>query len=1077
MNVILPGHHRVYSHTAAFVSAAGAVTSVTSTSQHSQGPAGLTVTHNSVPVQLTAKAEDGGLGPSHPYGPSFPSSAPQPRPQPPPLPASASAPRVSPTSATSPSSLHLNTAWRPPGSPASAASPDSAPPNAPPPPPAGHGVSPASHAAAEPASPSFQASSSPSDAVEHHLTPHPSRHQPHSHSISATSPFLLAPPSPQSPAVPVDGREGDGGRSSNSEELHSQGRDALSPTDDQLPSSSPHRRSSSASSLARQSSQGDEVEAVDAHYGAEREEGDEREEEGDGRRGVDRVDDGAGGAVESSPSSAVTSPAPASSFAPSLVRPQSMMSPSSHLHRDSLSRQLYLDEELVPDDGTSAAEEGEVQAAARDSVESDDAGGVRGGPGGGDGGGVVGRPRLHLTGGSAADEPSRSSFSSSQSSSGLPSPVHAERRVDVSDEVKLSSILSLQTRRLENRFLKDFVPVPPPHVHVDTLVAASLAQFSKPIVQVMRDSFPYRRYQPRKIRLLDYEVDEAVKAKARLDQAKDAAKKGTAKLQDLFRQPSTAEPAEATANGGGSTASPSKGHVDLDNGRYEELGSPDDLLDVALFAVSDDDAAAAIKKEQTGGAREGLFWRFSPEFEWSEQASAELQLVRRQAVAFWTSASHHAVHFLLSVQALRFSLGNVEPLYATLAIYDLKAETKCSEDFHFDLNDPSLLPPPSAQAEAPFIDPLTQCKHAVFSLTEGHTHEAVMLVLKVERVLQGDPAEMEVYLKTKAKTPQELAALAKKSRANYTHLADYRQPFAWGMAPLFDGSGELRTSKGGSLSMERLYFQSDCLKDDLFIAMAREALADGGRRLRPFPPGSSFECRLDRLDEQVMPANRMDPSYIPLKNTAAVAPVLPLAEMNVAADAAVGGSGGGGGGSHHRAASTASLQATSAAPPTVKEVLDYTTSTLPIPANGFVNLLYVYPESIRFDKFRNIACRVQIRSSDSHVDPGASTAQPSGSEVLLKVLMGRSSSTSFTTSALTAVNYHKKSVTPQDEVKVMLPLHLTPTFHLFFTFYKSDHTHTSLPASHCRPHPSPTLLLSLVHSRLRLTVHCCSPAG
>jgi hypothetical protein len=34
------------------------------------------------------------------------------------------------------------------------------------------------------------------------------------------------------------------------------------------------------------------------------------------------------------------------------------------------------------------------------------------------------------------------------------------------------------------------------------------------------------------------------------------------------------------------------------------------------------------------------------------------------------------------------------------------------------------------------------------------------------------------------------------------------------------------------------------------------------------------------------------------------------------------------------------------------------------------------------------------------------------------------------------VNYHKKAPTPQEEIKIMLPLNLTTTSHLFFTFYK-----------------------------------------
>ena len=917
---------------------------------------------------------------------------------------------------------------------------------------------------------------------------------------------MLAPPSPQSPGAPLDGAEG---RSSSSSSQNSQSQDPYayiygggdgagvggSTGSHPLPSSSHPWQSSSSASLtsstppppfsafARQSSDdpydesiaGGEVIDYVPRPQEDRGEGEGTVEVGDGSGSTAIVGDdkGGGGGTdglgEMEPSSSSSSAVPSSaSLTSGVLRPPPVVSPS-HLRRGSISRQLYLDEELL-EDTTAVVDEVEPgMNSTADSAEAEEASTGGGGSIGGEA-----RPRLHARSHSGMDEQSRNSYSS-ESSSGLSSPVHVERRVDVSDAVKLSSILSMQSRKLENRFLKDFVPVPPPHVHVDTLVAASLAQFSKSIVQVVREVLPYRRYQPRKIRLLDYEVDEAVKAKARLDQAKDSGKKSS-QLQDLFKPPSHNHPdttADATANGTFAPSSSSssqsassapfsplhtKAYLDLDDGRYEDLGGPDDLIDLSLFSVTDDDVAASIKREQTSGAREGLFWRFSPEFEWNEGGSAELVLVKRQPVAFWTSSSAHAIHFLLSVQSLRFGLGNVEPLFCSLALYDLKTEEKCSEDFHFDLNDPSLLTN-QTHVESTNADPLTLCKHAVFSLTEGHVHDLVMCVLKVERVLQGDPAEMEVYLKTKPRTAPELAALAKKSRQNLIHLSEYRQPFAWGMFSLFDSQGDLRTPHG-SVRMDRLYLQTDSLKDDLFITMAREAHQDGGRKQRLFP-SSYFECRLDELSDSTMPANRVDPSCIPLKNSPHLAPVLPLAEMNVAVDG-----GASAGPHHHRAASNASLSS-SASPPICKEVLDFTTSTLPIPANGFVNLLYVYPESIRFDKFRNIACRVQIRSSDSHVDPVATSTSttasstpslsPTGGEVL-KLIMGKSSSSSFTTSALTQVNYHKKAVTPQDEIKIMLPLHLTPTFHLFFTFYKYTHTlhtlhtHTSYIAHHYATH-------------------------
>jgi len=52
------------------------------------------------------------------------------------------------------------------------------------------------------------------------------------------------------------------------------------------------------------------------------------------------------------------------------------------------------------------------------------------------------------------------------------------------------------------------------------------------------------------------------------------------------------------------------------------------------------------------------------------------------------------------------------------------------------------------------------------------------------------------------------------------------------------------------------------------------------------------------------------------------------------------------------------------------------------------------------------------------------------------VLLGESSRASFVSFATTTVNYHVKTPGLQDEIKIMLPLSLTPQTHLFFTFYQ-----------------------------------------
>jgi len=70
--------------------------------------------------------------------------------------------------------------------------------------------------------------------------------------------------------------------------------------------------------------------------------------------------------------------------------------------------------------------------------------------------------------------------------------------------------------------------------------------------------------------------------------------------------------------------------------------------------------------------------------------------------------------------------------------------------------------------------------------------------------------------------------------------------------------------------------------------------------------------------------------------------------------------------------------------------------------------LYVYPESVTFQKYRNITCRVQVRLADGAVD-GAGA----------KIMLGKSTSSAFTDHQYTQVNYHNYS--PNFQGNVLLP--------------------------------------------------------
>jgi hypothetical protein len=606
-------------------------------------------------------------------------------------------------------------------------------------------------------------------------------------------------------------------------------------------------------------------------------------------------------------------------------------------------------------------------------------------------------------------------------------------------------------------------------------------------------------------------------------QAAAAKKKPAGGLADIFNQPgetAAAPPAAAAGAAGGASlaatttnsAAALAAQAAEEAAREEEIES---LVQPDLLRVSAAKAEAAVEADRSTFARteESVFLRSAPAFDWREHMhKAEYTICKRMPPSAATGMWSRDVgsQFLISVASLRLGIGNIEPFFGCLALYDLRQGVRLSEDFHFDLNDNSLL---TGQLEVnkSCADAVTLSPHALFSVQDKHAD--VVLVVKLERILQGDPAELsEQYFKLKARTPAEMAALVKKTRNNLIYLGDYRQPFGWAMMTLFEDNGELRPfgspmalphERGQHFArMERIYSQTDALKDDLFVALMRETRdSNGSKGAGKQYPGTHLDLRIEEMTEGELPVNRVDVSLIPLKNTEQIKAVPAVAEYNVAADAPLPTGPGGSGPSivvpgtpsaaapptpmaastpHHQSQHSISVsglgplsQSSSfssaspssgptpssssgaagnlgpvapahctpysnnpvSSPPMVREVEEFSDyapplSGLPnlpppVPHTFFVNLLYLYPEFVKFEKFRNIACKVQFRSSDASVVAEG-----------LPVLRGKSSGANLTLSQLTQVNYHKKQCTPQDEIKCMLPLQLTPATHLFFTFYK-----------------------------------------
>ena len=86
----------------------------------------------------------------------------------------------------------------------------------------------------------------------------------------------------------------------------------------------------------------------------------------------------------------------------------------------------------------------------------------------------------------------------------------------------------------------------------------------------------------------------------------------------------------------------------------------------------------------------------------------------------------------------------IEPLFASMALYDAKERKKVSETFYFDLN-----PEPLKRmlgSHIPYNDISTLARACIFNIS--YPSSDLFLVIRLEKVLQGDINEcVEPYLK------------------------------------------------------------------------------------------------------------------------------------------------------------------------------------------------------------------------------------------------------------------------------------------------------------------------------------------
>uniref|UniRef100_A0A669BAN7 Dedicator of cytokinesis 6 n=1 Tax=Oreochromis niloticus TaxID=8128 RepID=A0A669BAN7_ORENI len=473
--------------------------------------------------------------------------------------------------------------------------------------------------------------------------------------------------------------------------------------------------------------------------------------------------------------------------------------------------------------------------------------------------------------------------------------------------------------------------------------------------------------------------------------------------------------------------------------------SPDALLPTVLEQTAAEDMDHRNTEARQQGRHNDLLGLFPPPDEDEAVERCSLPEVPKE---------HCGQRIMVKCLSLKFEI-EIEPIFGTLALYDIKEKKKISENFYFDLNSDQmkgLLKP-----HTPHVAISTLARSAIFSIT--YPSPDIFLVIKLEKVLQqGDISECcEPYMVMKesdsSKHKEKLEKLRLQAEQSCTRLGRFRMPFAWTAIHLLNivsSVGGLDRSDPDSDSERKGHGTWNERKKKGFERMS---IGDDMCNFATFRPATLtvtnfFKQEGDRLSDEDLykyladmrrPSSvlrRLRPVTAQLKIDISPAPDLP-----------------------HYCLSPELLHVKPYPDPRVrptKEVLEFPARQVYTPHTTYRNLLYVYPQSLNFSSrqgsVRNIAVKVQFMAGE---DPSQALA----------VIFGKSSCAEFMKEAYSPVIYHNKSPEFYEEMKMKIPANLTDNHHLLFTFY-----HISCQTKQNTPLETPvgyTWIPLMQHGRLR----------
>uniref|UniRef100_A0A674A3Q9 Dedicator of cytokinesis 8 n=1 Tax=Salmo trutta TaxID=8032 RepID=A0A674A3Q9_SALTR len=450
--------------------------------------------------------------------------------------------------------------------------------------------------------------------------------------------------------------------------------------------------------------------------------------------------------------------------------------------------------------------------------------------------------------------------------------------------------------------------------------------------------------------------------------------------------------------------------------------TPDPRVEGLLHFSNHDDLDRFNQEARQGNRHPELFALYPPA---DEDDAVEIRPIPD------CPKEHMGDRIIIRCQAIKFEI-DIEPLFATLALYDLREKKKISENFYCDLNSDQFKG--FLKPHTPQTDHSTLSRAAIFSIT--YPSPDIYLVIKIEKVLQqgeiSDCAEPYMVMKEtdSAKNKEKLEKLRNQSEMFCQRLGRYRMPFAWATVNIMnvistatldrdttdsDSINGVCVCKSSSLekrgqlprrNSERFGTMEDQCNMSAFkpatITISTFCKQEGDRLsdedlfkfLADIKKFSSLQRRIKTIPGTIkLDVTPVHDNPVACLSTELI-PVKPLAEKNVRP---------------------------------VKEVLEFPSSEVYVPHSTYRNLLYVYPQRLNFvnrltSGGRNITIKIQFMSGE---DPSC----------VMPVIFGKSNGPEFVQEVYTPVTYHNKSPDFYEEVKMALPARLTERHHLLFTFY------------------------------------------